>query len=68
MTKNTFSFQNIIAQQTYKLILGMKSTHVEIPTKVLLILANEIYVPLKLHAYGLDRSSLKVSESYLSNR
>ena len=68
MTKNTFSFQNIIAQQTYKLILGMKSTSVEIPTKVLLILANEIYVPLKLHAYGLDRSSLKVSESYLSNR
>lgn len=68
MTKDTFSFQNIIAQQTYKLILGMKSTSVEIPTKVLLILANEIYVPLKLHAYGLDRSSLKVSESYLSNR
>ena len=68
MTKNTFSFQNIIAQQTYKLILGMKSTSMEIPTKVLLILANEIYVPLKLHAYGLDRSSLKVSESYLSNR
>ena len=68
MTKDTFNFQNIIAQQTYKLILGMKSTSVEIPTKVLLILANEIYVPLKLHAYGLDRSSLKVSESYLSNR
>lgn len=68
MTEDTFSFQNIIAQQTYKLILGMKSTNVEIPTKVLLILANEIYVPLKSHAYGLDRTSLKVSENYLPNR
>ena len=52
VTKDTFSFRHVprhvpcIPQQTYKAILGMKSTTVEIPTKVLQILANEIYASL----------------------
>ena len=46
MAKDAFSFRHITPQQTCKAILGMKSLRVEIPTNVLQILANEIYVSL----------------------
>ena len=46
MAKDAFSFRHITPQQTCKAILGMKSLCVEIPTNVLQISANEIYVSL----------------------